>query len=166
MKNLYLAALPIIPLLFVASANANAKPSPDRMVLACTAVNHDYALARDRADQEAFASLFTEDAVFTMQGETFAGREKILERLKPGASANFARLLINTIKVTPTSSNAATGVTYFTMFMAAEGNEPELPVTDFILFMGEYHDEYVMTNEGCKITKRKTVPMFSGAYKQ
>lgn len=166
MKFPYLAVLPVLPLLFVMSACANAKTSPDQMVQACTAINHDYALARDHADLDAFAALFAEDAVFTMQGETFAGREKILERLKPGASANFARLLINTVKVMPTSGNTATGVTYFTMFMAAEGNEPELPVTDFILFMGEYHDEYAMTDEGCKITKRNTVPMFSGAYKK
>ncbi len=166
MKVTHFVALTISPLLLVFSAGANAKPYSDRMVAACTALNHDYALARDHADQAAFVALFSEEAVFTMQGETYSGREKILERLKPGASANFARLLINTIKVTQTSDYTATGVTYFTMFMASEGNEPELPVNDFILFMGEYHDEYIMTDDGCKITKRKTVPMFSGALKQ
>ncbi|WP_425409814.1 nuclear transport factor 2 family protein [Hyphococcus sp.] len=163
MKLFKLATTPVMLVMMVLGAKANAETSTAEMVRACTGLNHDYAIARDTADADAFAGLFTEDAVFTMQGQTFAGREKILERLKPGASANFARLLINTVQIKPTSGDTASGVTYFTMFMAAEGNEPDLPVTDFIVFMGEYHDKYLMTGEGCKITDRKTVPMFSGA---
>ncbi len=135
----------------------------DGLVQACTAINHDYAIARDRGDATAFAPLFTEDARFTIQGEVFAGREAILERLRPGVAANFARLLIHTVQITPHPDGSATGVTYFTMFMAADGVTPTPPIKQYMLFMGEYHDRYVYDGERCRFQSRQTVPLFSGA---
>ncbi|GAB4137445.1 MAG: hypothetical protein Tsb0016_02660 [Sphingomonadales bacterium] len=136
---------------------------PDDLTQACTAINHDYAIARDRGDAEAFAPLFTEDARFTIQGEVFAGRDAILERLRPGVAANFARLLIHTVQITPQSDGTATGVTYFTMFMAADGGTPTPPIKQYMLFMGEYHDRYIYDGAHCRFQSRQTVPLFSGA---
>ncbi len=131
-----------------------------RLVAACTAINHAYALARDRADKEAFAELFTDDAVFTILGETFAGKDRIVARLDGDDARNFGRLLITSIHISPTDARTATGVTYFIMFMAPPDATP--PITEYTLFMGEYHDRYRMTAEGCKFESRDTKPLFVG----
>jgi hypothetical protein len=133
-----------------------------QLIDACTSINHDYALARDHADREAYADLFTSDAEFIMQGETFAGIERILERIGPGNSQRFARLLVTTVDISPIDTTTATGITYFIMYMAMESGEPGLPITSFQTFMGEYHDEYKLTADGCKFTRRETKPLFIG----
>ncbi len=132
----------------------------ERLIAACTQINHDYALARDNADKEAFESLFAEDAVFTMQGEVFVGREQIVARLDLSDAQTFARLLITSVDITRTGPETATGVTYFIMFMAA--GDPTPPITEYTLFMGEYHDSYSLTPDGCKFTSRETRPLFVG----
>ena len=132
----------------------------ERLIAACTQINHDYALARDNADKEAFETLFAEDAVFTMQGESFVGRDQIVARLDLSDAQTFARLLITSVDITPTGEVTATGVTYFMMFMA--GGDPAPPITEYTLFMGEYHDSYALTPDGCKFTSRETRPLFVG----
>ena len=132
----------------------------ERLIAACTRINHDYALARDTADRETFETLFAEDAVFTMQGEAFVGRDRIVARLDLSDARTFARLLITSVDITPTDAETATGVTYFIMFMAAD--DPTPPITEYTLFMGEYHDSYALTPDGCKFTSRETKPLFVG----
>ena len=134
--------------------------SDELLIAACTQINHDYALARDNADKAAFEKLFAEDAVFTMQGESFVGREEIAGRLNLSDAQTFARLLITSVDITPIDSETATGVTYFIMFMAAD--DPTPPITAYTLFMGEYHDSYSLTPDGCKFTSRETRPLFVG----
>ena len=134
--------------------------SHDQLIAACTQINHAYALARDNSDKSAFESLFAEDAVFTMQGESFVGRDEIVGRLDLNDAQTFARLLITSVDITPIDAETATGVTYFIMFMAAD--DPTPPITAYTLFMGEYHDRYSLTPDGCKFTSRETRPLFMG----
>lgn len=134
--------------------------SHELLVAACTQINHDYALARDNYDKSAFETLFIEDAVFTMQGETFVGRDEIVGRLDLSDAQTFARLLITSVDITPINAETATGVTYFIMFMAVD--DPTPPITAYTLFMGEYHDRYSLTPDGCKFASRETRPLFVG----
>ena len=153
--------LPIAVLLPGVAQHVAAQTQGDEhLIAACTRINHDYALARDNADKEAFENLFAEDAVFTMQGEAFVGRDEIVARLDLSDAQTFARLLITSVDIDPTGAETATGVTYFIMFMAAGDATP--PITDYTLFMGEYHDSYALTPEGCKFTSRETKPLFVG----
>ena len=147
--------LPCLPGPVVAQTEAHGE-----FIAACTAINHDYALARDRADKDRFAALFTEDAVFTIQGAEFVGRDRIASRVEPDNAGNFARLLVTSIDISPIDAQTATGVTYFIMFMAS--GDPTPPISAYTLFMGEYHDRYAMTPDGCKFTRRETVPLFAG----
>ena len=154
-------SLPVTILLLCLSQSVVAQTEGhERLIAACTQINHDYALARDNADKEAFETLFADDAVFTMQGEEFVGREQIVARLDLSDAQTFARLLITSVDITPTGQDTATGVTYFIMFMAA--GDPIPPITEYTLFMGEYHDRYTLTADGCKITSRETRPLFVG----
>lgn len=137
-----------------------------RLVGACTKINHDYALARDHADKEAYAKLFTADAEFVMQGETFTGNAQIVDRLNGDNSRNFARLLVTTVDISPIDATTATGITYFTMYMAIDAANPTPPITKYMNFMGEYHDEYKLTVDGCKFSRRETKPLFTGVVDQ
>ena len=126
----------------------------------CTAINHEYALARDTSDVNSYISLFTEDAEFIITGESFKGTEKIKQRILDGRGKTFGRLLITTIDIMPVDEITATGVTYFIMFLTTASRAESMPIESYNLFMGEYHDTYRMTNEGCKFTRRETRPLF------
>ena len=163
-RGLYLFAT--IALFGLPACTGAQAPDEQQLVAACTRINHDYALARDHADKEAYAKLFTGDAEFLMQGETFAGTDQIVSRLNDDGSQNFARLLITTVDISPIDATTATGVTYFVMYMAIDAANPTPPITKFMVFMGEYHDEYKLAADGCKFSRRETKPLFTGVVDQ
>ena len=146
-------------LLLVQFVYADAETSKN-IVDSCTAINHKYALARDIADVNSYISLFTEDAEFIITGESFKGTEKIKQRIFDDRGKTFGRLLLTTIDITPVDEITATGITYFTMFLTTSSRTDSMPIESYNLFMGEYHDTYRMTNEGCKFTRRETRPLF------
>ncbi len=126
----------------------------------CTAINHKYAFARDTSDVNSYLSLFTEDAEFIITGESFKGSEKIKQRILDDRGKTFGRLLITSIDIMPVDEITATGITYFIMFLTTASRADSRPIESYNLFMGEYHDTYRMTNEGCKFTRRETRPLF------
>jgi hypothetical protein len=128
----------------------------------CITVNHEYALARDHGDIDAYGRLFADEAVFFMEGEPFRGKAAILDRLSGGESESFARLLISTVNITDNYDGTASGIIYFTMFQAPVEDSKVLPITSYTIFMGEYHDTYLQTEQGCKILRRETTPTFIG----
>jgi len=132
------------------------------IVQECTEINHQYALARDLGDTDAYARLFAEDAEFLMEGDSYRGRAELIKRLSGGESESFARLLITTVNIKDNYDGTATGVVYFIMFQTPVGNSKELPITSFNIFMGEYHDTYQQTEQGCQIVRRETIPTFLG----
>lgn len=126
----------------------------------CTAINHEYALARDTSDVNSYISLFTEDAEFIITGKSFKGVEEMKQRIFDDRGKTFGRLLLTTIDITPVDETTATGITYFIMFLTTSSRAESMPIESYNLFMGEYHDTYRMTNEGCKFTRRETRPLF------
>ena len=64
---------------------------------------------------------------------------------------------MSTIHIVPVDSDHATGVSYATIYSAPAG---ESSVSSFAL-MGEYHDEFVRTAEGWKISKRVLVQKYT-----
>ena len=128
----------------------------------CITVNHQYALARDHGDIAAYGRLFADEAVFFMEGEPFQGKTAILERLAGGESESFARLLISTVNITDNYDGTASGIIYFTMFQSPVEDSKVLPITSYNIYMGEYHDTYLQTEQGCKILRRETTPTFMG----
>lgn len=132
------------------------------IVQECTAINHQYALARDLGDTDAYSRLFAEDAEFIMEGDRYRGRAELIKRLSGGESESFARLLITTVNIKDNNDGTATGIVYFIMFQAPVANSKELPITSYNIFMGEYHDTYQQTEQGCQIVRRETIPTFMG----
>lgn len=117
----------------------------------CINLVTDYAIHRDRFDAEAFSSLFTEDAVLTVGGQTWTGRSAIRQRIEGLQNGSSIRHLMSTIRITPVDENNATGISYATIYSAPAGSNT---VEGFTL-IGEYHDEFVRTADGWRIHKRE-----------
>jgi len=124
---------------------------------ACSNLVTDYAYHRDQFNAEEFANLFTEDASLTVVSQTWVGRDNIEQRIEGLKTGSTIRHEMSTIRIVPVDENHATGVSYATIYSAPAG---ETSVSGFAL-MGEYHDEFVRTAEGWKISKRVLVSKYS-----
>ncbi len=124
---------------------------------ACSNLVTDYAYHRDQFNAKEFANLFTEDASLTVVNQTWVGRENIEQRIEGLKTGSTIRHEMSTIRIVPIDENHAAGVSYATIYSAPEG---VTSVSGFAL-MGEYHDEFVRTADGWKISKRVLVQKYS-----
>lgn len=123
----------------------------------CINLVTDYAYYRDQYDAVGFSSLFTEDASLTVGNQTWRGRDNIRQRIEGLDSSTTIRHLMSTIRIEPVDELHATGVSYATIYTAAAGSN----TTEGFAIMGEYHDEFVLTEGGWKIHTRVLHPVFS-----
>ena len=143
---------------------------------ACKALVTDYAYYRDRYDAQNVANLFTEDAAMSVQGETYNGRQAIYQRMVEGRGTRVIRHMMSTIRIFPVDADNATGVSYVAVYgtaanaesdatddkSAAPSGAPSTPVqAGGYLAIGEYHDKFVRTAVGWKISERIFVPVFT-----
>jgi uncharacterized protein (TIGR02246 family) len=124
---------------------------------ACSNLVTDYAYHRDQFNATEFADLFTEDASLTVVNQTWVGRTDIGQRIEELKTGSTIRHEMSTIRIVPVDDYHATGVSYATIYAAAAG---ETSVSGFAL-MGEYHDEFVRTAQGWKISKRVLISKYS-----
>ncbi len=129
----------------------------DNVYWACSNLVTDYAYHRDQFNAKEFSELFTEDASLTVVNQTWVGRENIAQRIEGLKTGSTIRHEMSTIRIVPVDENHATGVSYATIYSAPAG---ETSVSGFAL-MGEYHDEFVRTAEGWRISKRVLVQKYS-----
>jgi 3-phenylpropionate/cinnamic acid dioxygenase small subunit len=112
----------------------------------------DYAHACDDRRFEDFASLFTENAAFVVNGEQFdgpAGARRWLER----AAANPAGTHLTTnVTVEPRGPDRATSVAAFTFYRREAGTGKWQ-----IINIGRYHDELVRTPGGWRFAAREII---------
>ncbi len=123
----------------------------------CINLVTDYAIYRDRFDAEGFSGLFTADASLTVGGQTWVGRDAIRGRIEELNNGSSIRHLMSTIRITPVDADNATGISYATIYSAPAGSTT---VEGFTL-IGEYHDTFVRTAEGWKISKRELHTAFT-----
>lgn len=124
--------------------------------LDCTNLVLDYAYHRDRPNPVELSQLFTEHGSLTVGADTWTGRSAILERLESTRSGPVYRHLMSTIRIFPVDDDHATGVSYVTVYNAPQGQRS----VEGFAAIGEYHDDFVLTDEGWKIDKRVFVPIF------
>jgi len=144
----------IIALYFTAATSSFAAEDVYR---ACTNLVTDYAYHRDQFNAQEFSNLFTENASLTVVNQTWVGRGNIEQRIEGLKTGSTIRHEMSTIRIIPVDDDHATGVSYATIYSAPEG---ETAVSGFAL-MGEYHDEFVRTTEGWKISKRVLISKYS-----
>lgn len=124
---------------------------------ACEALVLDYAYYRDREDlqlaAQGVAAVFTKDATLTVSGQSFTGRQAIFDRIANQTNPPRFAHLMSTIRIFPESATKATGVSYATVYVAPRPNDGSA-VTEGFAAVGEYHDEFRLTDQGWRIAKR------------
>lgn len=143
-------------------AEATAEPRQAAQIkLACENLVLDYATHRDQRNSQAFAQLFTDDGTLLLNGETFTGHPALAQRLE-GPSSQRSRHMMSNIRITVQDESHATGVSYALIFIgSAKAYQDSGPsqISSFTA-MGEYHDDFVLTDAGWRIAKRRFVPVF------
>ena len=140
------------------AALAGGNPAQGSVRQACEDLVLDYAYYRDRRDAEPYAAIFAEDAVLSVLGVDYVGRDAIYRRLVEEKDPLTTRHMMSTIRIFDEGEGRATGVSYVTVWAAPAGEAPLL--ADKYLGLGEYHDEFRLTEAGWKISKRTFVPVF------
>ena len=125
---------------------------------ACTDLVLDYAYYRDRPDALGFANVFAPDGELRVMGQVFIGRKALHDRLANATDGPVYRHMMSTIRIFPVSPREATGVSYVTVYSAPAGTGPA-QISNFAA-VGEYRDEFVLTDSGWKIARREFVPVF------
>ena len=123
----------------------------------CINLVTDYAYHRDRFDAAEFSNLFTEDASLSVGSQTWEGRSNIRARIEGLDKSGSIRHLMSTIRIEPIDELHASGVSYATIYTSAAGSNS----TEGFAIIGEYHDNFVLTDDGWKISKRELKSVFS-----
>lgn len=123
----------------------------------CINLVTDYAYHRDRFDAVEFSNLFTEDASLSVGSQTWEGRNNIRARIEGLDKSGSIRHLMSTIRIEPIDELHASGVSYATIYTSPAGSSS----TEGFAIIGEYHDNFVLTDGGWKISKRELKSVFS-----
>lgn len=123
---------------------------------ACADTVSQYGHARDAVNLELYASLFTHDAQFTIQGHTTAGLDALLQGLEQRGVGPKTRHLVGSVAITPTGPDTATGSSYAIVIEApADRIEPTPAWTsERVLALVTYADEFRIVGRDCLIASR------------
>lgn len=133
----------------------------DDAASACRALVMDYAYYRDRLDADNFAAIFSKNAVLSVQGNEFTGRDAIRQRLLDIEGNPVSRHLMSTIRITPIDAATAHGVSYVKVYVEEAPDNERPVVTSGFLAIGEYHDIFKLTDAGWKIARREFKPVLA-----
>lgn len=128
---------------------------------ACEQLILDYASLRDQRRGTEFANLFTVKGELTVNGETFVGRSALAGRFADAARQRSRHMMSN-IRVTVHDAQHASAVSYALIFVGQQPSDQAaspIAVPNFTA-MGEYHDKFVLTEEGWRIAVRRFIPAF------
>ncbi len=119
---------------------------------ACEALCHVYGRHADAGEAEALANLYTPDGIFDRFGQQFVGRAAIAQVIAGRAPGVWMRHRCNNIQIeVAPDGSSATGHVDLEMQRGCEGVEKVDEIR------AEYFDEFVLTDEGWKIKRRKVV---------
>ena len=149
-------AFPLASLLVVFLTSAPARAG--EIEAACIDLVMGYAIHRDQFNVDAYGALFTEDAVLSVLGVEYRGRQAIRKRLEEARGKELTRHLMSGVWITVLDEGRAAGISYASIYASAPDELPLEPRTPPAV--GEYHDEFQLTEDGWKISRRVFVPVF------
>ncbi len=149
-------------LLSYASAAELSAAQKREIIFECQQLVTDYAYYRDLRDADKFAELFTEDARMLARGQWNEGRQALRDHVNGDDMDTVSLHLMTTIKIIPQDDNSATGISYVAVAHGprAEDESTAVPLDNFVV-VGKYHDTFVRTDDGWKISERSFRPTFS-----
>ena len=121
---------------------------------ACLKTSHQYFIAVDAGDKDAFGALFADDAVLDLPGMSFSGRNEIDGFIDARPASRKTMHHMTSAVISP-DEDGASGVVYALIHAeeAIEGGE-EGQVSR-ALVSGIYHDRYVVEDGVCKFKARR-----------
>ena len=134
-----------------------------RIIDACSETVQRYAYSRDRLLYDEYADLFTDDAVFQIEGYPAAnGKQAIIESFKQRGSGSFTRHFSQVVNIDVIDDNRAKGISYFTLYLVnREAYDAGQRTLNGPSIVGEYHDEFAIAGDQCLIRSRKAVPLLT-----
>ena len=145
-------------LLLTSSPSVAALDSADSraIIAACERLLADYAIYRDHLDADGFANTFSEYGVLVLGSGISRGRAAIRENITSRPSPGVAHMiLLTTMEITPVDEHNATGFTYAIILNGdrpVEAGDSPIPMNGITAAV-EYHTEFVLTDEGWKISR-------------
>lgn len=130
---------------------------------------HDLVVALiqygDHGEDEAAVDLFTPDGTWVRGGKPFTGREQLLDSFGLRSKTLVIRHFTSNIRVVVTDDTHAEGVCYYMAVNHDPGtDDPEFPLPMNLPFsVGEYHDKFVRTADGWRISHRVVKRLFQRA---
>ncbi|NNC38481.1 MAG: hypothetical protein EX271_09360 [Acidimicrobiales bacterium] len=146
--------LAYLSLLLMLSACSTESRTP--FVDLCAKTVKDYGPLRDEGPAEAYADLFTVDGEFHLGPNVTQGRDALIARHKAANTASVWRHNMTDIRIIDSEAGLS-GNTRFHIFTGPKGGKPSAPSREII---GDYHDEFVIEEGGCKIKTRKVKIVF------
>ena len=148
-------------LLSFASAAELSAAQKREIIFECQQLVTDYAYYRDLRDADKFAELFTENARLLARGEWKQGRQALRDHVNGDDMDTVSMHLMTTIKIIPQDENSAIGISYVAVAHKpkAEDESAAVPLDNFVV-VGKYHDTFVLTDDGWKISERSFRPTF------
>ncbi len=127
--------------------------------LACSKLCNQFAVFNDAGRHDELVELFIEEGLYArpLDPENFVrGRAPILAAFKARPKDKVFRHLITNIVIDVLGENTAKGLCYVTLFSGSTDNPAEK--LDFkanpSVLIGEYHDDFVLTDQGWRFAKR------------
>lgn len=134
---------------------------------ACTRTANRYAYSRDRLLLEEYADLMTKDASFQIEGgPSLVGREAISRALLDRGEETVVRHFSNVVHIKVTGVDTAEGISYVVVWGvdAASFGEGKNRVQE-PMAIAEYHDQFKIEENTCRISSRLVKIIFEGAAK-
>lgn len=138
------------------------KQQTDQCILACTQLMAKSLYCADAHDDAGFLDLFSDDAVLALRGKEIEGKADIGKFLAARPRERVTRHLFSSPAINPIDDNTATGVLYFLLHEAKQGEDAEQGFYPMQLpsAVGEYHDRFILTPKGWRIASRQIVAVF------
>jgi hypothetical protein len=116
----------------------------------------------DHGEREKAVDMFSADGTWIRGGTPFKGREEMLKSFQRGSQTQVIRHITSNILITVKDDGHAEGVTYYIAFHTDPGTAtPKLPLELGPPFsLGEWHDKFVRTAEGWRISHREVRRFF------
>jgi len=122
----------------------------------------------DSREWQTLAHLYTEDAIFTRPtapDQPIEGRAAILAQYEARPISKVTRHFVANVLIDVQGGDKAKGLLYVLLITGtAEIETPNFPITaDPVQFVGEFRDDYVLTESGWRIAKRAGNMIFRSA---
>ena len=121
----------------------------------CRELSIAYARTLDFCDYDAFANLFTDDAVLSA-GPLIEGREAIRNWLAKRPDELRSRHVLTNIFIDPVDADHARGISYLSLYrhVGEESLAPDPIAFEGPAAVGHYEDRFVRTDAGWRFERR------------